>query len=310
MIIIEAILSPTFFSIRSPESFQVAETLLLPPPSTIAGAFAFSYALWKNENFIESLKKLAKNAWYFSVPLSPIVLSSVILSRSRLMQVEKRKIKKKDIMKIVSRSDYRKLESQGLLDKIRYRYQLLDALWKIKSPTYWKYYLNTFFDAMVRRYVFTTSLYIAGLVNVDERFTLCFSRMGDTESMINVREIAFIEDYDLETLKQGEECRTESYAFTTYGNTKVVTASGDYTLQQMTGPMFLLERIEKRRKISHIGSCALPLKRVIKRIGSKEISAYEPSSFSVEVLTESKLLSYRSKLLNSNINVIIPKGGM
>ena len=264
--IIEALISPSFFSIKVPEAFQVADTYVLPPPSTIAGAFAYSYAIWKNIDFQEALRVFADfSNWYFVKPLSEIMISSIILRRVRILQAAYGAVDiKKEVKKLseIQPNAVEVLDKAGLLrKKAPRRSELLRVLRDAGLDYYYSYYEEKMFDALFRRYAFTPKLYIAAfLPNLNERFPLSFTRLGDTESYVTVNRVEYIEDF--ETIDE-KEAELDSYAVLSYRDKKILTLiSGDVFIQKMTMHTFLLNRRSLRENLAVI---VQPLKKLIKK---------------------------------------------
>ncbi len=312
MLIVEILASPVFFSIRIPETFQVADTLLLPPPSTIGGAFAYSYATWKNYKFQDALKIFA-NAWFFAIPLNYIVVSSVILRRCRLLQVGEPLIRGRNwrtkLKNKLPSYVYEILERKGLLSELRNdRRSLLNILKKANVPYYWHYYSTTFFDAMIRRYAFTGYIYIGGIIPVDEQFVPCFTRLGDTESFISLQSINFVKNFDLNVISSGE-VKSDSYVFLTYEETEIARPLEPLPIQMMSTPIYIIKRYEeKHRRVErrHVFPAVLPLRMEIKHIAGRNIEIYIPTKVRVEIRSKVQLISYKSKILNRIVNVVVP----
>lgn len=314
MLLIETLISPFFFSVRIPGAYQVAEASPLPPPSTIGGAFAYSYALWKGVNFLEALEIFAKNSWYYAIPIGDIVFSSIILRRSRLLQVREPFVRRPDDWKRVIDALPPDLKEQmkkhNLLDrsKLRYRHDFLRILRTLKHEYYWKYYTSTFFDAMIRRYVFTNGLYIAGIIPIEEAFPLVSTRLGDTESYIGVKRISVVNQFRLQKISTGI-IRSPSYAPISYGDKRLLLPKGDWPIQLLTWPRYLLDRLSKHKKPSrnvYISPVVLPLRREIRRINGKDIEVFIPSEIVVEIRSEVYVLEYDSSLLNTRVKIIVP----
>ena len=302
MILIEALISPFFFSVRMPGAYQVAETLPLPPPSTIGGIFAYSYATWKNLEFKKALEKLTVNSWYFAIPISTLTLSSIILRRCRLLQSAE---PIRDRNRVINRlpPDVReKIVKSEDIRRLTYRQDLLHALRILKLDYYWEYYNQTFFDAMIRRYIFTSSLYIAGLIPIDETFPISSTRLGDTESYFSIKKIRTIEDFNIEIVSKNV-IKTQSYAPLSYLNKNLLIPKGDWPIQLISTPCYLLER-ERLKKF--LSPAVLPLEKRVFRINKKDVEVFSPKEIEVEILSEVCLLEYKSKLLGKEIKVIIP----
>lgn len=311
MIVVEALTSPLFFSIRLPGAFQVAETLPLPSPSTIGGAFAYSYAIWEGTDFSESLRVFASNAWYYAIPLSDIVASSIILRRSRLLQVGEPFVRSKDDWnRLASRlpeNVVKTLKEKGLFDrsKLRYRHDFLRVLKSLGHEHYWKYYADTFFDAMIRRYAFTSNLYVAGLVPIDKKFPLSFTRLGDTESYLGIRKMSFVEEFELKKVSS-EVLSSPAYAFISYRGKKLVSPRGDWPIQLLSAPYYLLDRLKGYGRSEYVSPAVLPIRREIRSINGKDIEVFVPAEIEVEVISEVFVLTYNSNLLGRKVKVIIP----
>ncbi|MHA1609206.1 MAG: type I-A CRISPR-associated protein Cas5a [Candidatus Njordarchaeales archaeon] len=314
MRVLELLASPIFFSIRLPEAYQVATSLLLPPPSAISGALAYSYAIWKDVKFQDSLEKFA-NSWCFTIPCAPIIQSSIILRRLRLLQAGESFARSKKewerILKKIPSNVKSELEKRGLLDrsKLRYRHDFLRVLKDIRSDYYWRYYRETLFDAMIRGYVFTDSLYLGCLLSFEEEFMPCFTRLGDTESYLAIKELQFIDSFELKRISKGNEIESYSYVFLKYGGKALVKPMVDSLIQPLSAPGFLIERLKgrKRAKYQYVLPAILPLRREVRRIAGKDVEIFYPRKIRVKVLSEVYLLSYESKILKREVSIIIPE---
>lgn len=315
MRIIELLVSPIFFSIRLPEAYQVADSLLLPPPSTISGALAYSYAVWKGMRFQESLE-IFTDSWCFAIPCSVIIPSSIILRRLRLLQTgEPFARSKEDWERIINRlpkSVVSELEKAGLLNrsKIRYRHDFLRILRDLKSDYYWRYYGDTFFDAMIRRYVFAECLYLGGLIPIEDSFVPSFTRLGDTESYLAIKEACFIDSFKLRKIRD-DIIFSDTYAFLSYEDQKIIEPMDDSPIQLLSAPRFLLERMhtERRRaRYKYVLPAILPLKREMQRLADKDVEVFLPKRIKIRVISEAYVLSYNSKILGRELSIVVPKG--
>jgi len=299
MIVVEAILSPSFFSIRIPEVFQVADTYPLPPPSTIAGAFAYSYAIWKGINFEEALRIFANDKnWYFAIPLSEITISSVILRRIRILQAKADPIRdrKKELQK-VQKVDPRAFEALSKFEnRLKKRADMLGILKELGLDYYYSYYETKMFDAMFRRYAFTPRMYIGALINIDERFPLSFTRIGDTESHVTVSRVEYIDNFYEEIIAASKIIDFNAYLPL---SNDIKSLEGDFVIYKMTLPTFLLDR-DIKQSISMV----IPLKKIIKKVNKKDVEVYVPSIFKVSFSSDRKVYVYKSRLLGKE--VIIP----
>ena len=320
MLIMEMIVSPVFFSIRIPETYQVADTLLLPPPSTIGGALAYSYAVWKSCKFTEALQIFAKS-WFFAIPLREIVLSSIVLRRCRLLQ-KREPLRDGDKKWIASKYDslmkmkglrivkVKKKKKEALEiylgdQKVSYRDKMLETFRKISHPCYWEYYSKQFFDAMIRRYAFTERMYIGAVIPTSEKFIPSFTRLGDTESFVSITAINFIKDFTIDEISSGK-IESDSYVFLVYNNAEIARPYKPLPIQMMSSPLYLIERNTGNAK-KYICPAVLPLHMSIRQISSREIEVYLPTKVEVEIKRSIDVISYKSKLLNQNLTILIPK---
>ena len=315
MRIIEAIVSFPLFSVRLPEAFQVAESNLLPPPSTICGAFAYSYANWCGIKFEEALSRMVKDSWYFAIPLSNITYSSIILRRNRLLDKisvalfkspkERDKILEKfpqDVRAIVI-SYMQRTRRKGMYVK-----EFLDALHTSHNEYYWRWYENKIFDAMYRRYVSSVKMYIAGIVNVEEFFPLNFSRLGDTESYVSIVSCSVIENDEIgiQELSSGT-VETNTYAPLTYRDNTFSLPIDRCVIQKMAEPEFLLDRRSRR----YLFSAMLPLRQTIREAQGRSIMVFEPVDLiRIELRRRAKIITYNSRILGREIKVIVPSEAM
>ena len=310
MILVEVLASPFFYSTRLLEAYQVAETMPLPPPSTIGGAFAYSYAIWKGIDFRESLKIFAENAWYYVIPESDIILSSIILRRIRLLQLKEALIRsRRDRERFIERlpEDVAEIlkKRENIINKLKTRHDFLRLLRDLNLEYYWTYYTKTFFDAMIRRYAFTNSIYIAGLIQkINEKFPLGFTRLGDTESYLAIKKINFIKEFKLDRVANGY-IETPAYALISYKDKNLVLPVENkegWPIIFMTEPKYLLDR-NKTNKVPMI----LPLVKRVKRVNNKEIETYVPKPLKLKIISEIYVLKYYSNILKKEVKVIIPK---
>jgi len=312
MRVIEAIVSFPIFSIKLPQAFQVADTYLLPPPSTICGALAYSYAISKRTFFEHALEKFAKNTWCFAIPITDIVVSSVILRRIRILD------KKDDPLIKVKASERDKALSKfpkNIQDVVREYFDrtgrktikirdVLEVLYDKGLEDYWFLYNSKLFDAMYRRYASTAEVYVAAITTIGDDFIPSFSRMGDTESYVSIREMAVIKEIKKESIGPKENVVVDSYVPMIYRGKTISIPNEPYIIQTMTEPLYLLDR----RNRAYYFESVLPLKQSTKRLRRKTIVLFSRTSgVNVRTIEEASLFKYKSSVLKKEVSVLLPK---
>ena len=310
MLIIEVIVNPLFYSIRIPETYQVAESYILPPPTTIAGAIIYSYAIWTKKNFTDALMDITSDSWFFAVPLGELTSTHVVLRRNRFLQVKdnirnKKKFYSKlpEEVRVLFNSEadipYSKVEFASMLRD----HGLLDY--------YYDYYSKTFTDALYRNYIFTNEIYIAALLPLNEKFYPAFTRIGDTESLVTVKKVSIIEENDIKVnyVEKGEEIETKTFTFLKYNGEAIIEPLNGGLIQQFVRLNALIDREKKGEKFNYteyLEPALLPLTKEIRKVKRKKMVIYTPTLLKVRTVKGVRVLTYKSKLLGEKMRVIIP----
>lgn len=201
-------MKPTFYSIRHSETFQVAKSLIIPQPTTLIGALAYTYAITNNVGRLEALNTITANTVIARAKLlSPAVVESVILRRLRILD--------------------KGMERKGKKGRAEAGYsKLLRLLSRSAFPEFIKT-LTTLTDAMYREYIHShevLALYILkSHINVKPEL---ITRIGDTESLCTIIDVQKVNVRKLEVRKV-----TTSYPFPLTDDVKDIY--GSYIIVKM-----------------------------------------------------------------------------
>lgn len=246
-------MKPTFYSIRHSESFQVAKSLIIPQPTTLIGALAYTYAITNNVGRLEALNTITANTVIARAKLlSPAVVESVILRRLRILDKGMEREKKGG-----AETGYSKL---------------LRLLGKSAFPEFIKT-LTTLTDAMYREYIHAhevLALYILkSHINVKPEL---ITRIGDTESLCTIIDV---QEVNVRTLKVREV--TTSYPFPLTDDIKDI--KGSYIIVKMCSERGIDWNTGLCRLCYFVIPAHLEFKKVRK---GYRISVYRPSYVTVK----------------------------
>jgi CRISPR-associated protein Cas5 subtype I-A len=197
------------FSIKHPETFQIAASLPIPQPSTLIGALAYCFGVQQGIG-LEAQKVIKENVVIARARLisDAITVNPIILRRFRILDKgfeSKEKEEEKPFEKALS------ILQEGDFDTFR------------------KMIEQTLTDAFYREYLSPATLKCVWILRspIESKILYLLQRLGDTESLVNVTEV------------WSAECKTErldktstSYYFTVLQDI-IGAVHGNYTIMRM-----------------------------------------------------------------------------
>lgn len=192
MLLVKATFVPTnFFSVKRAESYQFAPSYLLPPPSTLLGAFARGLFLLKGMSAPKNEEEAASMIIAATIrALTPLARSGVILKRMRTL--EPREETEKEQFKPRTDAMVREVVSLPRMEG----YYLLDENKASKS-------LGQEINVEIKRIIYS------------------IDRLGDSESLVSVISV------DISAV-EAMKCPSEVNVNTTIEKDLTETVSGDY----------------------------------------------------------------------------------
>jgi len=236
------------FSIKHPETFQIAASLPIPQPSTLVGALAYCLGVQQGIG-LEAQKIVKENVVIARAKLisDVVVINPIILRRFRVLDKgfeSKEKGEKKTFEKALS------LLQEGNFDVFR---RIIEG---------------DLTDALYREYLSPVTLKCVWILRtpIESKILYLLQRLGDTESLVNVAEA------------WSAECRVErldktstSYCFTALQNI-VSVVHGNYTAIKMCN--------EKRELKLYYVPCK---KEVRSTLNGLKYFAYTPAKVDVKM---------------------------
>jgi CRISPR-associated protein Cas5 subtype I-A len=196
------------FSIKHPETFQIAASLPIPQPSTLIGALAYCLGIQKE----------------VGLKTQEIVKKDVIVAKAKLMSDA-------TVVNPIILRRFRVLD-KGFERKGREEGDFMRALSAYKEgdiDTFRRIVEGTLTDALYREYLSPATLKCVWILKspIESKILYLLQRLGDTESLVNVAEA------------WSAECKTErldktstSYYFTALQDV-ISAVHGNYTVIRM-----------------------------------------------------------------------------
>lgn len=236
------------FSIKHPETFQIAASLPIPQPSTLIGALAYCFGVQQGIG-LEAQKVVKKSVVIARAKLvsDAVTTNPIVLRRFRILDKgfeSKKKEEEKPFERafsILQEGDFdtfRKIIEQTLIDALYREYlspATLKCVWILKSP-------------------------------IESKILYLLQRLGDTESLVNVTE-AWSAECKVEHLDK----ISTSYYFTVLQDI-VSAVHGNYTVMRMCNE-------ERELKLYYV-----PCKKEIRSTPSGlKYFVYTPAKVNVEM---------------------------
>mgnify|MGYP000247527608 CR=1 FL=1 len=239
------------FSLKETESFQISSSLPIPQPSSLIGALAYSYAIYKNVNSEEAIKLIRDKVILARARLPKEVMitpNPIMLWRFRILDRGYERPKKKGA----------KVLMEELIEYLSKReYDRAKELIEVRLK-----------DALYREYVFTPIIETVWITKRELPLEIFYliNRIGDTESLCNVVKAEKIK-CDAYSLKEIETL----YPFV-YDTGLIEKFTGDYyTIMKMNDEKGLLRNF------------VLPLGRGVRELRKgKRCIIFYPSRIHVE----------------------------
>lgn len=196
------------FSIKHPETFQIAASLPVPQPSTLVGALAYCFGV-QQEVGLEAQKIVKKNVVIARAKLisDVVAINPIILRRFRILDMgfESKEKKEKPFEKALN------ILQEGDFDTFR---RMIE---------------QTLTDALYREYLSSATLKCVWILRnpIESKISYLLQRLGDTESLVNVAE-AWSSECKVERLDK----TSTSYYFTVLQDV-ISGVYGNYTVTRM-----------------------------------------------------------------------------
>jgi len=243
-----SVISSPLFSLKHPETFQIAAVLPVPQPSTLVGALAYCIGVEKGiglnalnvarENIVLARAKLISDV---------SIISPVILRRFRVLD-----------------KGFERKQSKEVAAYNR----AIDALLSRNISEYRRIVEQILSDAMYREYLTQVRFQCIWVIrdNIDHRIAYYIQRLGDTESLVTVNEV-WQEDCIMEKV----DTLSTEYPFTLDPN----------LINRFTGSYIITKMCDESRSIK---TYIIPCKRdVLTTKDGVKVFSYTPSKVDINL---------------------------
>jgi CRISPR-associated protein Cas5 subtype I-A len=236
------------FSIKHPETFQIAASLPIPQPSTLVGVLAYCLGVQQGIG-LEAQKIVKKNVIISRAKLisDVAIINPIILRRFRVLD--------------------RGFESKGKGEEKPFE-KALNALQEENFDAFRKIIEGDLTDALYREYLSPATLKCVWVLreSIESKILYLLQRLGDTESLVNV-----LEAWSAECKVEHLDKTSTSYYFTAPQN-MVSAVHGNYTAIKMCNE-------ERKLKLYYV-----PCKKEIRStLDGLKYFVYTPAKVNVEM---------------------------